>query len=56
MWITSTAHPSKPQWQSEKGNTMNKKYTLGHFILDVVLFSVTGGLWGIWLIFKAMNK
>ncbi len=33
-----------------------KKYGLGHFLLDLFLFSITGGLWGIYLIARFLRK
>lgn len=29
-----------------------KRYGFFHFLLDVVLVIITGGLWGLWLLFK----
>lgn len=31
-----------------------KKYTFGHFLLDLFLIVITGGIWGAWLILKAL--
>lgn len=31
-----------------------KKYTFGHFLLDCFLIFITGGIWGAWLILKAL--
>jgi hypothetical protein len=33
-----------------------KKYSLGTFILDVVLASLTGGLWLIYRLFRILSK
>ena len=33
-----------------------KKYGLLRFFLDVFLVIITGGLWGIWLIFKFLRS
>lgn len=32
-----------------------KRYGILHFFLDVFLVIITGGLWGIWLIFKFLR-
>lgn len=29
-----------------------KKYGLGHFLFDVFMTAITGGLWLLWLLFK----
>lgn len=33
-----------------------KKYTLGKFILDLFLTSITGGLWLIWILFRFLRN
>jgi hypothetical protein len=33
-----------------------KRYGLMKFLLDVFLLVITGGLWGLYLIFRALNK
>lgn len=38
------------------GTTRQKKYTVGHFILDVFLIVITGGIWGLWLLLKFLRK
>jgi hypothetical protein len=35
---------------------MKKKYGLGHFLLDFVLIVLTGGLWGVYLVLRALNR
>lgn len=32
----------------------NKKYGLGHFLLDFFLIVITGGIWGLFLILRAI--
>lgn len=33
-----------------------KSYSLGRFLLDVILGMVTGGLWWVWLVLKFLFK
>ena len=33
-----------------------RKYTFFHFILDLVLCMVTGGLWLIWIVFRFLRS
>lgn len=33
-----------------------KSYGLGHFLLDLILIFLTGGLWLIWMVFKFLRK
>ena len=35
---------------------MGNKYTLGNFIVDVILSACTGGLWLIYRLFKILSK
>lgn len=37
-------------------NTRKKRYGLGHFLLDFFLVVITGGLWGLFLLFRALNR
>jgi hypothetical protein len=37
-------------------HTHRKPYGCGAFLLDVVLFCCTGGLWGIWIFVREMRK
>lgn len=32
-----------------------KSYGLGHFLMDLFLGVITGGIWWIWLIFKFLR-
>lgn len=33
-----------------------KRYGILHFLWDLFLFIITGGLWGLWLLFKFFRK
>lgn len=33
-----------------------KKYTFGRFCVDFVLTVITGGLWLLWLVFRALRS
>lgn len=33
-----------------------KKYGFWNFILDLFLICITGGIWGIWMIFKFIRS
>lgn len=37
-------------------NTQHTHYGLGHFLLDLFLIVITGGLWLIWMIFKFIRS
>lgn len=37
-------------------NTRKKKYGLGRFIIDFVLTVVTGGLWLLYLVLRALRS
>lgn len=37
-------------------NSRKKKYGLGRFVLDFVLTVVTGGLWLLFLLFRALSR
>lgn len=33
-----------------------RRYGLGHFLFDLVMLSVTGGLWIIWIIIRELRN
>lgn len=33
-----------------------KRYGLGHFLLDFFLIVITGGIWGLYLILRALAR
>jgi hypothetical protein len=33
-----------------------KRYGLGHFLLDCILIVITGGLWGLYLLLRALAR
>ena len=35
---------------------MNKKYDVWNFIFDLILISITGGWWFVWMLFRFLNK
>lgn len=35
---------------------MKKKYTFGHFLVDLFLVFLTGGLWFLWILFRAIRS
>jgi len=37
-------------------STNKKKYGLLHFLFDVFMVGITGGLWLLWILFKFLRK
>ena len=35
---------------------MKKNYTFGRFLVELILGLLTGGLWWIWMLFKALRE
>lgn len=35
---------------------MNKRYSVGDFLLDVILTFVTGGIWFVWILFRFIRS
>ena len=33
-----------------------KKYGFGSFLIDLILTSLTGGLWLVWIVFRFLRK
>lgn len=38
------------------GKTARRRYGFGNFILDIIMFFLTGGLWIIWIFAREMRN